>query len=63
MAGMTDGAHPEFGGDWTRIKLSILEKYLDSYTTVMKKQEWAELVYIDAFAGCLLYTSPSPRDS
>lgn len=51
MAGVTDGAHPEFGGDWTRTKLAIVEKYLDSYTTVFKKQEWAELVYIDAFAG------------
>lgn len=51
MAGLTDEAHPEFGGDWTRTKLAIVEKYLDSYTTVFKKQEWAELVYIDAFAG------------
>lgn len=51
MAGVTDGAHPEFGGGWTRTKLAIVEKYLDSYTTVFKKQEWAELVYIDAFAG------------
>lgn len=39
-----------FGGKWTKQKLEILQKYLDSYTTALKKQQF-KLVYIDAFAG------------
>ena len=41
---------PEFGGTWTRDKLDMLERYLDAYTTVMKKQRF-HLIYIDGFAG------------
>ena len=44
-------ASPAFGGDWTEEKLEILEKYLRTYTTVLKKTEWFKLMYIDAFAG------------
>lgn len=40
----------KFGGNWTREKLQILGKYLDSYTTVMKDQNF-RISYIDAFAG------------
>lgn len=40
----------EFGGDWTRRKLGILESYLDRYTTVMKGNSF-HLWYVDAFAG------------
>ena len=40
----------EFGGDWTRRKLEILESYLDRYTTVMKDNSF-HLWYVDAFAG------------
>lgn len=39
-----------FGGPWTTEKLSILEIYLNSYTTALKSQPF-RLVYIDAFAG------------
>jgi len=39
-----------FGGNWTREKLEILEKYLDAYTTALKGQPF-KLMYIDAFAG------------
>ena len=39
-----------FGGDWTRDKLAILERYLDAYTTALKYQPF-KLMYIDAFAG------------
>ena len=39
-----------FGGDWTRDKLAILERYLDAYTTALKNQPF-KLMYIDAFAG------------
>ena len=39
-----------FGGAWTQQKLNILEKYLDAYTTALKKKPF-KLMYIDAFAG------------
>ena len=39
-----------FGGEWTRAKLEILEKYLSAYTTALKNKSFY-LVYIDAFAG------------
>ena len=39
-----------YGGQWTFNKLNILENYLASYTTVLKKKKF-KLVYIDAFAG------------
>ena len=39
-----------FGGEWTTEKLNILQKYLQAYVTVMKKQRFT-LYYIDAFAG------------
>ena len=40
----------DFGGQWTIEKLEILEKYLNAYTTALKKQSF-KLMYIDAFAG------------
>ena len=39
-----------FGGDWTKMKLDIIERYLDAYTTALKNKPF-RLVYIDAFAG------------
>ena len=39
-----------FGGDWTKTKLDIIERYLDAYTTALKGQRF-KLMYIDAFAG------------
>ena len=39
-----------FGGQWTKAKLSILESYLNSYTTALKSQPF-RLVYVDAFSG------------
>lgn len=39
-----------YGGPWTIEKLNILEKYLDAYTTALKKTPF-KLMYIDAFAG------------
>lgn len=39
-----------FGGAWTEIKLEIIQKYLNFYTTALKKQNF-KLVYIDGFAG------------
>ena len=39
-----------YGGEWTHQKLAILERYLDKYTTALKKRDF-KLIYIDAFAG------------
>ncbi len=43
-------AAPKFGGDWTKRKLEVLEKYLNAYTQALKNQSF-QLIYIDAFAG------------
>ena len=37
-------------GPWAKEKLKALERYLDFYTKVMKRQRW-RTIYIDAFAG------------
>ena len=47
---MTNKTENQFGGTWTQEKLEILKKYLDSYTTALKGQNF-RLLYIDAFAG------------
>lgn len=39
-----------FGGEWTETKLAILRRYLEAYTTALKKTPF-EKIYIDAFAG------------
>lgn len=42
----------KFGGQWTVIKLNVLQQYLTAYLRVMKNQRHRySLVYIDAFAG------------
>ena len=40
----------EFGGEWTKVKLTILEKYLSFYVDALKNLK-VKLTYIDAFAG------------
>ena len=40
----------EFGSVWTKVKLDAIEKYLNFYTTALKRQRF-KLCYIDAFAG------------
>ena len=50
-----------YGGSWTEKKLEILEKYLDAYTTALKKQDF-NLIYIDAFAGTG-YVEPQDKDA
>lgn len=47
---MTSNTMNEFGGRWTMEKLAILKSYLESYTTVLKRQPF-QLTYVDAFAG------------
>ena len=39
-----------FGGDWTREKLDVLERYLNFYMTALKNQPFKK-IYIDCFAG------------
>lgn len=39
-----------FGGEWTVQKLHIIEKYLKTYTTVLKNQK-VKKIYVDGFAG------------
>ena len=39
-------------GKWSEDKLSLLGKYLNAYTTIMKKQRWCKgYYYVDAFAA------------
>lgn len=49
----------EFGGPWSIVKIEILKKYLDAYTTALKYQPSRSnpfrLIYIDAFAGAGKY--------
>ena len=45
-----DRPSQSFGGPWTQQKLEVLRKYLDAYTTALKKQSF-DLLYLDAFAG------------
>ena len=52
MGKQTNKTGSNFGGiGWTVEKLEIIDKYLDAFTGVFKKQDWAEKIYIDAFAG------------
>ncbi|MEP0849493.1 MULTISPECIES: three-Cys-motif partner protein TcmP [Cyanophyceae] len=40
-----------FGGNWTTDKLERVRKYLKAYTTIMRRQNFSNFIYIDAFAG------------
>jgi three-Cys-motif partner protein len=61
---MTDpnGNQHRFGGPWTEIKLGVLERYLSTYATALKKQHF-KLLYIDAFAGSGEYTPAGVTDA
>jgi three-Cys-motif partner protein len=50
-------AQDKFGAEHTERKLRILQRYLDSYTTALKKQPF-NTIYFDAFAG----TGVIPQD-
>lgn len=41
----------EFGSLWTERKLDAVDDYLKAYMQIMSNQEWARLLYVDAFAG------------
>ena len=51
----------QFGGEHTNLKIEILQKYLDFYTTALKNQDF-ELVYVDPFCGSGFYETQSERD-
>ncbi len=56
-----NGKGHQFGGYWTEQKLDVLVKYLQAYTTALKKTSF-EKIYIDAFAGTGYREAPSaPR--
>ena len=39
-------------GEWSEIKLEIVKKYANAYTSILNKQKWCRgYAYIDAFAG------------
>lgn len=47
-------AEHKFGGDWTEVKLSRLQKYLNAYRQIFTQNERARYFktwYVDAFAG------------
>ena len=50
-----------FGGDWTRRKHEILRRYLNAYTTALKKQPF-ELVYVDSHAGGGIWVSDEDEE-
>ena len=50
MSKQTKQSGSNFGGEWTKQKLLIIDDYLKFYVTAMSKQK-VKLIYIDAFAG------------
>lgn len=50
MVKQTMKSNSSFGGDWTKEKLQIIDKYLKFYVNALKNLKF-DLVYIDAFAG------------
>lgn len=46
-----DGLYIPTVGDWSHDKHYFLMRYIDAFTTSMKKKKWAGLHYIDLFAG------------
>ena len=37
----------KFGGTWTQEKLNIFTEYLDAYLTVLQKQKFKKILYIE----------------
>ena len=46
-----DGLYIPTVGEWSRDKHYFLARYIDAFTTSMKKKNWSGLHYIDLFAG------------
>lgn len=50
-------------GQWSQVKLEIIEKYAAAYSKVMRKQpSILKYIYIDAFAGPGIHVSKSTRE-
>ncbi len=45
------GQKEEWGGPWTERKLEAFSKYVWSYLTIMKKNDYWQTIYFDGFAG------------
>jgi three-Cys-motif partner protein len=59
----TDGQ--VFGGTWTEIKLNCIEKYLQAYIIIFKKNPKASFLqtyYIDGFAGSGTWCPPESKE-
>lgn len=50
MGKQTNRSGSHFGGEWTVQKLYVIEEYLKTYVTVLKKQN-VKKIYVDGFAG------------
>lgn len=50
MGKQTNRRGSHFGGEWTVQKLYVIEEYLKTYVTVLKKQN-VKKIYVDGFAG------------
>lgn len=50
MGKQTRKSGSKFGGEWTKIKLSIISEYLKEYSIALKNQNFVR-IYVDAFAG------------
>jgi len=46
-----DGLCTPTVGDWSRDKHYFLMRYIDAFTTAMKRKRWSGLHYVDLFAG------------
>jgi three-Cys-motif partner protein len=46
-----DGLYTPTAGEWSRDKHYFLMRYIDAFTTSMRKKKWQGLHYIDLFAG------------
>ena len=49
-------------GFWSEIKLEIIKKYANAYSTIISKKEIFEHAYIDAFAGAGMHISKKTGD-
>lgn len=59
---MEESITNRFGGDWTKKKLQVLDRYLERYNTVLKNQSFRR-IYIDAFAGTGYTSIPTNTSS
>ena len=55
-----------FGGNWTQLKLQILQKYLSAYRKIFQRNRRAQYfqpIYVDAFAGTGTIPRPDIQQS